>query len=112
MTFDADTLAAALTALVDTPARLAALVRRFEHLEEKVDAISAALPPVLVPIPEAAKVFKVSVPTMRRWARNGDVPTVRIGATLRVDLSRLRGVDDVAVARAAQQARAGQGSRG
>ena len=105
MTLDSDALAAALTAMMDAPARLAALVRRFEHLETKIDALSAALPPLLVSVTEAAQAFKVSVPTMRRWVRGGNVPTVRVGATVRVDLSRVRGSDAGEVLRLATTAR-------
>jgi excisionase family DNA binding protein len=62
--------------------------------------IRTVLPPLLVPVPEAAAAFKVSVPTMRRWVKAGAVPTVKVGATTRVDLSRLHGTDDLSIARA------------
>jgi hypothetical protein len=42
---------------------------------------------------------------MRRWVKAGRVPTVKIGATVRVDMSRLHGVGHVEVARLAAAAR-------
>jgi hypothetical protein len=30
---------------------------------------------------------------MRRWVKRGEVPTVKIGNTVRVDMSRLHGTD-------------------
>jgi hypothetical protein len=46
------------------------------------------------------------------YARAGKVPVVKVGATVRVDLSRLHGVDDVALARLAQLAVRSSGSHG
>lgn len=107
MTIDPAKLSAALGALLEAPGRLAAMERRFDRLEGQLGAVAAALPPLLLPIPQAAAVFKVSVPTMRRWVRAGEVPTVRVGGTVRVDMSRIHGIDDLAVARAARGAPAG-----
>ncbi len=59
----------------------------------------------LLSVPDAARAFQVSLPTMRRWVKAGRVPTVKIGATVRVDMSRLHGVGHVEVARLAAAAR-------
>lgn len=104
VTLDPANLGVALGALLEAPTRLAAMERRFDGLEKQLGAVAAALPPVLLSIPEAAAAFKVSVPTMRRWVKRGEVPSVRVGATIRVDMSRLHGSDELALAREAQKA--------
>lgn len=93
MSADGDRLAAIFAAMADTPTRLAALERANEATRADLALIRAALPPVLLTLPEAADAFKVSVQTMRRWVRAGKVPTIKIGSTVRVDMSRLHGVD-------------------
>lgn len=97
--------AALFEALTATPARLDVLAREVERQGETLRRIEAALPPVLVPITEAAEALKVSVPTVRRWARSGKIPVVKIENTIRIDLSRIRGVDDLQAARLAREAR-------
>lgn len=112
MSIDAAALAALFAALGETPARLAALERASEAARADMAAIRAALPPVLLSIPDAARAFQVSLPTMRRWVKAGRVPTVKVGATVRVDMSRLHGADDVTVARLVRAAITGNGSHG
>jgi excisionase family DNA binding protein len=109
---DATGLAALFAALGEIPARLAALERASEAARADLAAIRATLPPVLFSVPDAARAFKVSLPTMRRWVKAGRVPTVKVGATVRVDMARLHGVDEVTVARLARAAITGEGSHG
>ena len=72
---------------------MAAMEQALTELTAKVEALRAASPPLLAPVTEAATIFKVSVPTMSRWVRIGHVPVVKVANTVRVDLSRVRGVD-------------------
>ena len=98
---DANGLAALLSALTEIPTRLAALERSIGAASGELLRIREAIPPLLVSVPDAAVAFKVSIPTMRRWVKAGAVPIVKVGATVRVDLSRLHGRDDLSIARAA-----------
>ncbi|HEX3696644.1 MAG TPA: helix-turn-helix domain-containing protein [Polyangia bacterium] len=112
MSIDADALASLFAALAAIPPRLAALERENAETRATMDAIRAALPPALLTVPAAAQAFKVSVPTMRRWVKAGEVPTVKVGNTIRVDLSRLHGTDDFTIARLARASRTDGSCRG
>jgi excisionase family DNA binding protein len=81
---------------------MAAMEQALTELTAKVEALRAASPPLLVPVTEAATIFKVSVPTMRRWVKTGRVPVVKVANTMRVDLSRVRGVDAEDIGRMAR----------
>lgn len=94
-------LAALLGAFRETPNRLAALERQAAAVAAGLEAVRAALPPVFATVPEAANALKVSVPTMRRWVKAGRVPTLKVGNTVRVDLSRMKGLDAHDVSRRA-----------
>ena len=102
---DPAALAALFGALADIPARLAALERAEAENGAKLDALQAALPPKHMTITEAAKLYEVSTKTMRRWVNGGAVPTLKIGRVIRVDVSRLRGVDAADIAKLAAEAR-------
>ena len=104
MTDPAATLTALFGALAEVPARLAALERVEAENAAKLEVVRAALPPALATITDAASAFKVSVPTMRRWVKRGHVPTVKVGNTVRVDLSRLHGKDAADIAKLAADA--------
>lgn len=106
MKIDPTAIAALLTAFSEMPVHMAAMERALNELTYKVDALRAALPPLLVPVTQAAAIFKVSVPTMRRWVKRGQLPVMKVANTLRVDLSRVRGVDAEDIARMAREARA------
>jgi len=54
---------------------------------------------------QAAAIFKVRVATVRRWVKTGHVPVVKVANTVRVDLSRVHGVDAADVARMAREIR-------
>jgi excisionase family DNA binding protein len=100
MGIDSNALGALFAALTEIPGRVAAIERLVADACGELARIRDALPPCLVSVPEAAAAFKVSVPTMRRWVKAGAVPSVGVGATVRVDLSRLHGTDEIAIARA------------
>ena len=101
---DTSALAATFAALAEIPARMAALERVVTDLRAELEVIKTALPPVHKSIPDAAKIFGVSIPTMRRWVKARKVPTVTIESTVRVDMSRLHGVDAADIARKADEA--------
>jgi excisionase family DNA binding protein len=107
---DTTALATMFAAVAEIPARVAALERVVTDLRTDMEAIKSALPPVFKTIPEAAKIFQVSVPTMRRWVNRGHVPTVKVGHTVRVDMSRLHGVDAAEIGRKAEEARKSSGA--
>jgi excisionase family DNA binding protein len=100
-------IATLLSALAEIPGRLAALEREQARVTAELAGIRATLPPLLVSVPDAAQALKVSVPTMRRWVKAGAVPTVRVGNTVRVDLSRMGGTDANDIARLASSIRRG-----
>jgi len=102
---DAVALAGLFDTLANIPARMAILERVVAENTAKLESIRAAMPPALATISEAAAVFKVSIPTMRRWVKRNAVPTLKIGNTLRVDLSKMHGVDGAEIARLAGEAR-------
>lgn len=97
MNGDAERLADAILALGRLPAVLAALEQRLGAVERDLDALRRAAPPALVPVPEAARALAVSEATIRRRIRDGSVRGVRVGRSLRVDLSSLRGPSEAEV---------------
>lgn len=102
---DTQVLANVFTAMADIPARLSALERVAADILTKLQYFWASLPPALVTVTDAAAACKVSVPTMRRWVKRGEVPSLKVGHTVRVDLSRLHGKDDAMIAMLAADAR-------
>lgn len=62
----------------------------------------------MVTIPEAARKLGVSFSTVRRQARTGELPVVRIGRSVRINLSKIRAVDNDTVAELASVARVGR----
>lgn len=102
---DHDQIALVLGALVEIPARLAALEKAESETAAKLDAVLAALPPTLVTISAAATAFKVSEQTVRRWAKKGDIPSVKIKGKTLIDLSKFRGRDAAEIASLAEDAR-------
>jgi excisionase family DNA binding protein len=68
---------------------IAAIVRR--EVREAVDELRASLNPApLVTVEEAARLTGISVATMRRRIKDGAVPVVRRGRTVRIDPALLR----------------------
>lgn len=94
---DLSAVAVVLSALARVPDRMAVLEGKVEAMTAELVRIRAALPPLLVPVPQAAQACHVSIPTMRRWIKARLVPVLKIGNTVRVDLSRLIGVDGTGV---------------
>jgi len=79
MKIDPASIATLLAALTEIPVRMAAMERALTELATKVEALRAAAPPLLVPISEAAAICRVSVVTMRRWVRTGQVSVMARG---------------------------------
>ena len=105
MKMDPASIAAVVTAFTKMPVRVAAMERAVTEVTASVEALRAASPPLLLRLPEAAAIFKMSVVTMRRWVKTGHVPVVKVANTVRVDLTRVRGVDAADVARTAREIR-------
>lgn len=99
----------ALAACLDLPARCAAMAAELVALRADVAAIAALLPPVLATVPDAARVMQVSPSTIRRAIRRGEIPIVRVGRSVRVDLTALRAVDAEHIARLARDTRTASG---
>ena len=51
--------------------------------------LRAVQPPPLVPVPEAAARLGLSVATVRRRLKDGELRAVRVGRAVRVDLSQV-----------------------
>jgi excisionase family DNA binding protein len=77
----ADALAAA------SPVTLEALNQRIEALTTAVERLT---PPELVSVAHAARQLGVSARTIRRWVRAGQIPFVKLGNTVRIDLTAVR----------------------
>jgi excisionase family DNA binding protein len=75
---------------VAVAAEMAPLRTEISRLSAQVEAMRRAIPPALVPVREAAQALGVSEATVRRRIRDGDMPTVRVGRSVRVDLGALR----------------------
>ncbi|MCG8557375.1 MAG: helix-turn-helix domain-containing protein [Proteobacteria bacterium] len=69
--------------------RLARIERRQAQMLDLVETIRRAMPAVLLPVKQAADILQVSEGTVRRWLKAGDLPYVKVGRVVRVDLSRL-----------------------
>ena len=78
------------------------------RLEAQVSALTGALrgleerlPARVVTVEEAAQHLSVSVQTIRRWCKAGQLPYVRRGRELRIDLTKVRAMDAAGVRRLA-----------
>ncbi len=89
----------------DPPSILTGEVRK---LTATVEAMRQQLPPMMVTTDVAADVLNVSVSTIRRMIKAGDLPYRRIGRSVRVDLSRVGGLDSDDISRLAREARSGR----
>jgi excisionase family DNA binding protein len=98
-------LGAAVTALLGVPESLADLKASVEALKTEIGSLREVLPSSLVSVPEAAARLGVSVATVRRLVKRGDVVATSVGRSVRVDVASIRGVDRVEVARLAREAR-------
>lgn len=96
---------AAVAALLGVPEAVADLKAGMEGLHAEVTLLREALPSMLVSVPEAAHRLGVSVATVRRLIKRGDVVATSVGRSIRVDVASIRAIDSTAVARLARQAR-------
>lgn len=94
-----------LADLLELPTKFESLTREVASLRAEVSALRGALPPALLPIPDAAAALGVSVSTLRRRIRLGEVPVTHIGRSVRVDVSALRPSSHAEVVRLADAAR-------
>jgi excisionase family DNA binding protein len=102
-----DALTATFAALTDVPAALADVARQLQDLTKAVRALEARLPPPLVSVRAAAKILDCSIATIRRKVAAGEVSYIRIGRTVRVDLSKLKTMDRYDVAELVGRAQRG-----
>jgi excisionase family DNA binding protein len=100
-----DALAAALVAVTDLPLAMASLERRVVALSAEIQRMRSRLPTPVVPVRQAAEVLGCSVPTVRRRIRLGEIPAVRVGRAVRVDLSKIRSFDHEEITALTERAR-------
>lgn len=86
-------------------AELSPIVDQVGRLREEVNALQNRLPPLLVPVQEAARLCGVSLKTARRRVADGSWPIRRDGRRVLVDLARLHGLNVEDVAAMAREAR-------
>ena len=79
--------------IVRLEAQVTALTGAVRGLEER-------LPARLVSVGEAAEHLSISVQTVRRWCKGGQLAYVRRGRELRIDLTKVRAVTDDELRRA------------
>jgi hypothetical protein len=98
-------LGAAIAALLEAPRILADLRREVADLTQAVKAMEARLPPFLVDMNTAAKALRCSRSSVRRRVKTRERPVVKIGSLLRIDLTKVKGVDRDETSRLAREAR-------
>jgi excisionase family DNA binding protein len=77
-----------LAALLQLPAEMQALRTDVAQLRSAVERLRQAMPPKLLGVGDAANALGVSTVTVRRMIRNGRLAHVRIGRSVKVDLTR------------------------
>jgi excisionase family DNA binding protein len=77
-----------LAALLQLPIEMQALRSDVTQLRAAVEQLRRALPPVLLSVGDAASALGVSTVTVRRMIRNGRLAHVRIGRSVKVDLTK------------------------
>jgi excisionase family DNA binding protein len=82
--------------IVRLEAQVTALTGAVRGLEER-------LPSRLVSVEEAAEHLSISVQTVRRWCKAGQLAYVRRGRELRIDLTKVRAVMDADLRHASSQ---------
>ena len=75
-----------------------------ETLTAVVRTRARQIPAPVVSVHEAAERLGVSVNTVRRRVKSGEIPCTRIGKVLRIDLSKVRVLDQEEVEEMAQRA--------
>jgi len=81
-----------------------ALQDQVGSLTDAVRSLQRSLPAPLVSVQDAAARLGVSVNTVRRRVKSGDIPSTRIGKVVRVDLTNLRPLSDDEIRVMAQRA--------
>ena len=66
-----------------------------ELLTVAIRSLERHLPAPLVSVQDAAERLGVSVNTVRRRVKSGDIPCTRIGKAVRIDLTKVRPLDQV-----------------
>lgn len=77
-----------LAALLQLPIEMQALRSDVMQLSCAVEQLRRALPPVLLSVGDAANALGVSMVTVRRMIRSGRLAHVRIGRSVKVDLTK------------------------
>ncbi len=94
-----------LAALADGPRLLGAVTQRLHGLRAQIDATARRLPPALASAAEAARQLGVSIPTVRRRIRSGELPVVRLGGRVLIALGAITASNADQIAVRAQLAR-------
>jgi len=68
-----------------------------EQLTVAIRSLERHLPAPLVSVQDAAERLGVSVNTVRRRVKSGHIPSTRIGKAVRIDLTKVRALDQVEV---------------
>ena len=87
-----------------TGALVISLQGQVETLTAAVRTLARQIPAPLVSVHEAAERLGVSVNTIRRRVKSGEIPCTRIGKVVRIDLSKVRVLDEGEVEEMAQRA--------
>jgi len=77
-----------LAALLSLPDEVHALRSEVAALHAAIDQLRRALPPALLSVTDTARALQVAPITVRRMIREGKLAHVRVGRSLRVDLTR------------------------
>ncbi len=81
------------------------VVGELRKLSGEVATLRDRLPPLLVTMDVAAEVLGVSLSTIRRMVKAGDLASRSFGRSVRVDLSKCKGLDGQDIAQLAREAR-------
>jgi len=77
----------AFEALLEVPGMVTQLAQQVADLRAEVQALRGLIPPPLVTVKEAASRFGVTKQTIRRRILAGDLRAVKIGNSVRVNMS-------------------------
>ena len=94
--------AAAATFAATAPVTLEVLNQRIEALTAAVERLT---PPELASVTQSALKLGVSARTIRRWVRARQIPFVKLGNTVRIDLTAVRATPASALALQVAKAR-------